>query len=750
MMIKKLVYIFYILVVLTLATATIVEHFIGTPATHTIIYGSWWFILLWALLAFCGTFYLVSQFHRRRLTAKDCNTLLIHLSFVIILLGALLTHTTSSQGIIHLRGDKPIDHYEEMTVNGQTHKLPFSVKLNNFKVDYHDGTSSPMDYETHFDIMDGAKKLNASVSMNHIFTYRHYRIYQASFDTDNMGSYLSVNYDPWGITTTYIGYTMLFLSLIFMLILPETPFRQLLRSPLLRKGLFVMTLLILALQTRAGNSGMQVNAPIVDKEVAKNFGRLFIYYNGRICPVQTFALDFTQKIYGNHRYRSLTAEQVLLSWIFYAPEWSNEPFIHVKSKPMREQLNLNEYSGLNAFFNTDGYRLGPVVYEYNSGQRDSYHKACMDIDSKIQILMSLRTGSSLMMIPYKDKETIKWYGPADALPKTMSHGEMLFAKTVFSMLFHHIIAQQNNKANDLINKWRKLQLKDGGASLPSPTQVKAELFYNSLPLSSVLFMANLFLGLLCLTILIHKVGMGRPDFHGLNYRWCVMGAQVLLCLSWSSLTLVLALRGIIADTVPMSNGYETMLFIAWIVMLFMFILSLCLRNVAMLACSFGFLLSGFFLLVSHINLMDPAIGHLMPVLNSPLLSIHVSIIMISFALLSLTFICGLTGLAFNTQERELQALSRLFLYPAVTTLGMGIFIGAIWANISWGNYWSWDPKETWALITLLVYAVPLHTQSLSSLQRPRAYHIMMILAFLTLIMTYFGVNYFLEGMHSYA
>lgn len=222
-----------------------------------------------------------------------------------------------------------------------------------------------------------------------------------------MGSYLSVNYDPWGITVTYIGYALLFLSLILMLILPGTPFRQLLQSPLLRKGLFVLTLLTLTPQTKADNSDVQVNAPIVNKEVAENFGRLFINYNGRICPVQTFALDFTQKIYGNHRYRRLTAEQVLLSWIFYAPEWGNKPFIHVKNELMREQLNLNEYSGLNAFFDADGYRLGPVVEEYNSGQHDSYHKACMDIDSKIQILMSLRTGSSLLMIPYKDNRDIK-------------------------------------------------------------------------------------------------------------------------------------------------------------------------------------------------------------------------------------------------------------------------------------------------------------------------------------------------------
>ena len=165
---------------------------------------------------------------------------------------------------------------------------------------------------------------------------------------------------------------------------------------------------------------------------------------------------------------------------------------------------------------------------------------------------------------------------------------------------------------------------------------------------------------------------------------------------------------------------------------------------------FGFLLSGFFLLVSHINQMDPAIGQMMPVLNSPLLSLHVSIIMMSYALLSLTFICGIMGLAMRSHAEALQVLSRIFLYPAITCMGFGIIIGAIWANVSWGNYWSWDSKETWALITFMLYAVVVHTQSLPLFRKPIAYHVYMTLAFLSIIMTYFGVNYFLTGMHSYA
>ena len=196
----------------------------------------------------------------------------------------------------------------------------------------------------------------------------------------------------------------------------------------------------------------------------------------------------------------------------------------------------------------------------------------------------------------------------------------------------------------------------------------------------------------------------------------------------------------------MSNGYETMLMMAW----FAEVMSLIMSRRFPIMTTFGFLMSGLFLLVSHIGQMNPQITHVMPVLNSPLLSIHVSIIMLAYALLGMTFACGVTALVNRKKSAYLQALSLLFLYPSLAALSMGIFTGAIWANVSWGSYWSWDPKEVWALITLMVYAVAAHRQSLPLLRRPIPYHVYMVLSFLTLLMTYFGVNYFLGGMHSYA
>lgn len=232
---------------------------------------------------------------------------------------------------------------------------------------------------------------------------------------------------------------------------------------------------------------------------------------------------------------------------------------------------------------------------------------------------------------------------------------------------------------------------------------------------------------------------------------------LLMGLSFMSLSLCLALRWIVSGNVPMANGYETMLLMAWLIML---VSLLTFHRFGIILC-FGFLMSGFFLLVSHIGQMNPQITHIMPVLSSPLLSIHVSVIMMSFALLSLTFICGLTAIGMRLFSRRgatvphddissLRVLSELFLYPALATLGFGIFIGAVWANVSWGNYWSWDAKEVWALITFMVYAVAVHRGSLPFLRRDMGYHVFVTVAFLSIIMTYFGVNYFLGGMHSYA
>lgn len=754
-MVKKIIFILYILVLVCMAAATIVEKSQGTDYAHAHYYGAWWFILIWAVLAALGAFYIIKR------KVKCASTLALHLSFIIILAGALLTHISAKRGMIHLRIGQPTDTYmaQDEEQGMKEEKLPFSLCLQKFEAKMHDGTNAAADYSSKFTVIDGDDKSEGEVSMNNIYSHRSYRLYQSSYDEDGKGSVLAINADPYGIPVTYTGYALLFISLVWMLFDPKGGYRKLLKSPLLKKGALMIALIlsmanIQTLHAESATGNLQ-NA-VLPKETAEKFGELHILYNDRICPVQTFALDFCKKIYGARSYQGLTAEQVLSGWVFYGNTWANEPFIKIKSGEMKSAMNLPDYASLNTFFNREmgGYTIGQYVQEYYNGQQDKFHQQAADIDGKIQIIMELREGISLKVLPYtfiknvkatKDHPFIKagtttWFSPVDKLPQAVEHQHALYIRNVFSLLNGDVKAGNTSRVNEFFVKMKKYQEVSSGNSLPTATQYKAERINNAFPFATILFMANLTLGFIALFYTIYRMTK-KKEIKALN-----IALPILLGVSFLALTFGLALRWIISGNIPMSNGYESMLTVAWFVMLISILMQLRIRIVMV----FGFLISGFFLLVSHINQMDPAIGQMMPVLNSPLLSIHVSIIMMSYALLSLTFICGIMGICLRSHGEELQALSRIFLYPALTTMGFGIFIGAIWANVSWGNYWSWDSKETWALITFMIYAVVVHTQSLPVFRKPLVYHIYITLAFMSIAMTYFGVNYFLTGMHSYA
>ena len=754
-MVKKIIFILYILVLVCMAAATIVEKSQGTDYAHAHYYGAWWFILIWAVLAALGAFYIIKR------KVKCASTLALHLSFIIILAGALLTHISAKRGMIHLRIGQPTDTYmaQDEEQGMKEEKLPFSLCLQKFEAKMHDGTNAVADYSSKFTVIDGDDKSEGEVSMNNIYSHRSYRLYQSSYDEDGKGSVLAINADPYGIPVTYTGYALLFISLVWMLFDPKGGYRKLLKSPLLKKGALITALIlsmgnIQTLHAESATGNLQ-NA-VLPKETAEKFGELHILYNDRICPVQTFALDFCKKIYGARSYQGLTAEQVLSGWVFYGNTWANEPFIKIKSGEMKTAMNLPDYASLNTFFNREmgGYTIGQYVQEYYNGQQDKFHQQAADIDGKIQIIMELREGISLKVLPYtftknvkatKDHSFIKagtttWFSPVDKLPQAVEHQHALYIRNVFSLLNGDVKAGNTSRVNEFFVKMKKYQEVSSGNSLPTNIQYKAERINNAFPFATILFMANLTLGFIALFYTIYRMTKKR------EVKVLDIALPILLVVSFLALTFGLVLRWIISGNVPMSNGYESMLTVAWFVMLIAIFMQFRIRLVMV----FGFLLSGFFLLVSHINQMDPAIGQMMPVLNSPLLSMHVSIIMMSYALLSLTFICGIMGICMRSHGEELQALSRVFLYPALTCMGFGIFVGAIWANVSWGNYWSWDSKETWALITFMIYAVVVHTQSLPVFRKPLVYHIYITLAFLSIAMTYFGVNYFLTGMHSYA
>ena len=677
---KRLILIIYVTLVVVLAVATFVEQARGTAFIGAHVYHTHWFVLLWGVLAVCT----VVVCWRMRLWRR-VPVLLLHDSFLVILGGALLTFVWGEQGYVHLEEGKTTDRF---VVQDSRHllPLPFSLRLDSFRIVCYPGTEAPADYVSYIHVSgNGRESQKASVSMNRIFSCGGYRFYQSSYDPDGRSSWLSVNHDPWGIGVTYAGYALLGLSMLWVLCSRGGEFRRLLRHPLLRMGGFLVLFLLLGTTLQAAERKL----PVLNLKQADSLASVQVIYHDRVVPFNTLARDFVLKLTGKPAYKGLEPEQVIGGWLLHPEVWKDEPMIRIKSAALRRRLGLeSDFARLSDLFDGQTYRLQAYwdASDNHSGELSPLDKAIVETDEKVGLILMLQQGTLIQPLP-----------------------------------------------------------DDGSIARLPEAKVRAELLYNRIPFSQVLFMFNLTVGLLAFAVLLYR-GMRRAAADSRMLRGLERFFTGALWAALAFQSLGYALRWYIGGRVPLSNGYETMQFLALATLL----LACLLRRRFPFTLPFGFLLSGFALLVSYLGQMNPQITPLMPVLVSPWLSSHVSLIMMSYALFAFLMLNGVLALCVRREALRLMLLSRLLLYPAVFFLGAGIFLGAIWANVSWGHYWSWDPKEVWALVTFMVYAVPFHAGSLPRLRKPLFFHVYMMVAFLTVLMTYFGVNYVLGGMHSYA
>lgn len=721
------------LVVVVLMVATILEKFYGTHFVLSNIYGSRLMIALWLILAHCAVLYLVSRMIYKRLV-----TFMLHISFAVILFGAYSTWEWGVQGKMHLREGEPIEGFT--TTDNEEHQLPFSITLRAFELRYYEGTFAPMDYISHIEIVDGGERIEGEVSMNNILSHRHYRLYQAGYDKDGNGATLSVSYDPWGIGITYTGYALLLISMLAFFLQSKSRFRQLLQHPALKRVVSVVVLMFCI--TNASAKTMPHTVP---RDVADKFGELHIYYNDRVCPLQTFAIDFTTKLYGKSTYRGMSAEQVVLGWFFFYDDWKREPMIKIKGGETKQLLGIEgNYACLTDFASaTEGYKLESAL----RGEGVTNRRNAESANEKFNLVSMLAMGNLLKIYPYRDGEgVVTWYSLADKLPAEVPYDKWLFIGRSMNLVAEKIMLKKYDEVVAVVEKIGKYQTKEADNSLPPSWRMKAEQLYNGSNIIRPLAMACMTLGIVLFLIFCLNATLPRK-------RWFSTSLAVGLGLIFLYLTLQIGFRWIVSDHIPLSNGFETMQFMAWCSAL----ISLLAMHKYRMALPFGYLLCGFTLLVAMMGSSTPQVTQLMPVLQSPLLSIHVVVIMIAYSLLAFTMLNGITAVVirytkhdFQTEVKYLQLVSNIMLYPAVFLLAIGIFVGAVWANISWGRYWGWDPKETWALITMLVYSAALHTSSLGYFRRPMFFHTFMIVAFLTVLITYFGVNFLLGGMHSYA
>ncbi len=717
-----------------LVTATVAEKLNGTEYVQENIYCAEWMIALWGIATVSAIAYLLQRrMHRQPFTLS------LHLSFAVILTGAVLTHYTGKQGQIHLRIGESVGHY---TLNdGSAEKFPFTISLNNFEVLQYAGTQAPTDFASTIVIYD-SQRTEGNISMNNIFKHRGYRFYQSGYDSDKRGTFLTISYDPWGIGITYAGYAMLLVSMQLFFLQKGSRFRTLLHKNIGKGGL-VLTVLLFTAATANGKERPRT----LPADAASEFCGLHVCYNDRICPLQTLAIDFTAKVYGKRNYEGYTAEQVLCGWFFFYDDWKDEPMIKIKGEETKRCLGIEgEYAALTDFTDRNGYKLEEAMHIADGNVLNDLAAA----NEKFNIISMLCTGMLMKIFPLNDTETgnVTWYSFAERVPGSIPQEQQLFINKSMNLVAEMVAAGEYSNVVAMLDKIKRYQIKAGAGSIPSESVFEAERIYNSINSNRLLAIIALATGLISFMLFCLQISAIEKAMQAARRILKVLAFALL-----AYLTAIIALRWYISGHIPLSNGHETMMFMAWCSLLPIILFNR--KNILLIP--FGYIVCGLTMLVATMGEATPQITPLMPVLQSPLLCIHVVVIMISYTLLAFAMLNGVAAFIIKATRKnpsreisELQRRSLIMLYPAVFLLTAGIFIGAVWANVSWGRYWGWDPKEVWALITLFVYSATLHGGSIKAMRHPMFFHAYCIVAFLSVLITYFGVNFILGGMHSYA
>ena len=740
---EKVCLLLFFIICLVLAAATCLEQARGTAEAHRLVYGTWWFVLLWALAAAVSLAVLL-----RRKLYRRMPVFLLHAALLLILLGALLTWLTAESGTLHLRLDETL----RRPVPEGTHAgaLPFDITLTAFSVEHHPGTSAAADYRAELTIEGDAAEQHV-LSMNRIVRTHGTRLLLGRLDADHRGVTLLVNTDPWGIPVSYAGYALLALSFLFVLRSRGGMFRRTLRR------LSAVAVLLLALP--AGHAQeIEARLPTLSPEQAEQFGALLIEHEGRIQPVRSYARQFTRRLTGKTDWQGYTAVDVLAGFAFFPEAWQHAPLLKAEGKELRRRYALGRHVALSDLFDARGdYIFLPYWDVLNGAARpEGWLADAARLDSRVREVQGVTEGTALRLFPPEAHGGAAWLAP-DAVAADTAEAAFFRNNILrYVRLSLHGTGAGVEQAFQKIQAWQR---QAGGASLPSDARLRAEhLLWQTF---STAWAARLCLavGLILFVLLLYACRVDAPSRLSALVR--VAAQPWLPMMAWAYVTYGLALRGVAAGRVPMASGYETMLCLVWCVLAVAAACSLrrvlkgwgsaaapslpmlCLNLAAFMVAGFGCLSCGF-------SFMDDAITPLMPVLGSPLLAVHVSLVMLAYAGLAFTFADAVIALCVPRLSEMLADVSRLLLVPSLFFLSLGIFLGAVWANISWGSYWSWDPKETWALITLLVYALPAHGNMFLPTGKSRSLHLYFLFAFLVLLMTYVGTNTLLPGLHSYA
>ncbi len=662
-------------------------------------------------------------------------------------------------------------------------RLPFKIQLNDFQLKHYPGSNSPMSYSSQITVIDKDTTFPYNIHMNHVLDYRGYRFFQSSYNITPQyeETVLSVNHDFWGTSITYFGYFLLYFGLIMIFFNPNSLYHHIRRHLAYiqqkRKALGFILVFSLLWQvhgqeahpdfTKIQHYNKIISPTVIPDTLAEKFGLLVIQdYGGRMKPVDTYASELLRKLSKHDTWkipdttRKINADQFLFSMILIPQVWAYVPVIYLErgDTKVREILGLKKdvkYASLGDFFDENGeYKLAPYVEKASKTRiKPKFLKDIENIDRRVNLLYSTLMGVNLRLFPKPGDPRHKWYSPVEVDKAGFQGNDSLFVVSIFPMLRQAVHEKDYKKLSEYIGLIDIYQKRFGKDVYPDPAKLKWEMFYNKYDAFRSMFWKLMLAALLMLFIAIAKII--RPS-KLLNKMSTLM--QAVLWLMFFYMVFFLGLRWYINGHAPWSNAYESMIY----VILATFLFGLWFGRKSDLTAASAAFIASIMLMVAHWNWMDPAIENLVPVLNSYWLMIHVAAIVASYgpfilgamlALLTMFFIIFTTKKnkpRFELIIKELTDINKMSLIVGLVLLTVGNFLGGQWANESWGRYWGWDPKETWALISIMTYALIIHSHIIPALRGLFKFNVMALFGVLVIMMTYFGVNFYLAGLHSYA
>ncbi len=682
---------------------------------------------------------------------------------------------------------------KNITVNGLNFRLlygaqiletPFSIKLNDFQLEKYPGSESAASYASEVTVVDTQEVFDYRIFMNHILDHKGYKLFQASYDLSGEveQTHLSVNHDFWGTFVTYIGYSFLYFGLICILFAKYTRFDSLKKSlAKIRKKKATLALIFgLLLSTTAfakqGNDHTKgditrqkidsvLQANIVDLEHAEEFSKLVIQdAGGRMKPAHTFASELVRKVSQQETFNGMQPSQVLLSIIENNRFWYYVPFIYLEkgNTQVREIIGVDKeatHASLFDFYDQNGEsKLSQYIADAQKKNiQNKFEKDIIKIDRRLYLFSQALSKSILRIYPLPEDENNKWISPPEVSRANFKESDSLFVKESLSL---YVTLLQTSKQNGnyketdrMLDGIKKFQKKYGAAVYPSKKKIDLEITYNKVSIFKKLAKYYGVVSLFLIFFVILQIFNSK--------KW--IGHVVKILIGITVLLFVLHILGLasrwyISGNAPWSNAYESIIYVAWALMLF----GLSIGRKSSLTIASTTFLAAIVLAFAHQNWLDPEIANLQPVLNSWWLLVHVSIIVASYGPFSLGMILGIVALFLTifTNEKnkkkmelnikEITAINEMALTIGLIMLTIGNFLGGMWANESWGRYWGWDPKETWALISIMIYAFVLHMRLIPGMRGRYTFNLWSIIAYGSIMMTYFGVNFYLSGLHSYA